>query len=604
MFRRRHLILAAVLGLLPSSYGVAGPPVAGEYSAATYQVREETGRKVKMRDGVVLAVDIFRPDAAGKYPAVLCHTPYNRQGGGFKKRARWFARRGYVVVNSDVRGRYDSDGTWDPFGPKHKTDGYDLVEWLAKQKWCNGNVGMYGLSFMGWTQWWTALTAPPSLRCIVPEVAPPDQFANLPYQQGLLVAVMLDWASTNFGKRAVSVGPGPYGGFARKRFDDFMKTPYLDVVMNRQQAKPPWLEKWLRDNLSTSNYWKQISYQGRKNYAKIRVPSLAASGWFDADYPGTPMNYLGMKRYGATPESRRPRIVIGPWTHIFNRQRRLQGIDFGAGSLIDWNGYVCRWFDYHLKGIKNNVLSDPPVHVFVIGHNRWRSATSWPLPQTKWTRYYLHSNGKANTAGGDGRLDKKLPGPESVDTYIYDPKHPTRSQFTNGHIDGPRDIRKSSAGKEVLVFATPPLKQDLEVVGPITATLYAATSARDTDWIIRLIDLYPDGRAAMLCDGVIRARCRDPERNGVFQSTKLTTIEPDKVYRYTIKFWRGTGNAFLKGHRIRIEISSSYYPYYLRNLNTGDDNVALAIKPVIATQTIYHNAKYPSHVVLPVIPAD
>lgn len=604
MILHHRMLLILFIGIFFSPLAVAEPPNPGKYSAEKYQVREELGQKFAMRDGIKLTMDIFRPDAEGRFPVVLCHTPYNRQGGGFKKRAHWFAKRGYVVVNSDVRGRYDSEGTWDPFTAKHKTDGFDLVETLAQQTWANGKVGMFGLSYMGWTQWWTATTAPPSLACIVPEVAPPDAFVNTLYQHGVLTSYMLDWGNSNFGQRGVRVGPGAYGGFSTRRSQDFMKTPYLTTFKNRYPKGAPWQDTWLLANRSTDQYWQQISYQGKENYNKIKVPSLAVSGWFDANYPGTPMNYSGMKQYGATPESRQPRLVIGPWTHGINRKNNLHGINFGPEGIIDWDGYVCRWFDYHLKGIENGVLDDPPVHVFVMGSNRWRDESTWPLPQTQWKKYYLHSQGNANTATGDGILNTKPPKEEPADHYIYNPQKPTRSEFTNGHIDGPRDIRASSASKDVLVYTTPPLESDVEVVGPITAKLFAATSARDTDWMIRLVDLHPNGHAAMLADGVIRARCRDPKRQGAFQSTFFSTIKPEKVYEYTIKFWRGTGNAFLKGHRIRVEISSSYYPYYLRNLNTGDDNIALAEKPIVANQTIYHTTQYPSHIVLPVIPAE
>ncbi|MGI6414774.1 MAG: CocE/NonD family hydrolase [Thermoguttaceae bacterium] len=331
------------------------------------------------------------------------------------------------------------------------------------------------------------------------------------------------------------------------------------------------------------------------------MPSLAISGWFDANFPGTPLNYIGMKQYGGTPEARRPRLVIGPWPHV-ERGRKLLRFDYGPTAPIDWNGYMCRWFDYHLKGIANGVLDDPPVHVFVMGHNHWRAERDWPLPSTQWTRYYLHSGGKANSSAGDGTLSTRAPGDEPPDRYTYDPMHPTLAARQGSTVHGPLDTRPVSAGPEVLVYTTPPLEEDVEVVGPIAAKLFAATSARDTDWMVRLVDVHPDGYAALLCDGVLRARSRDPERGGAFNSAKLSRIEPGEVYEYLIEFWRATGNAFLKGHRIRVEISSSYYPYYLRNLNTGADNVGLETSHVVAQQTIHHDAQRPSHVVLPVIP--
>jgi hypothetical protein len=250
------------------------------------------------------------------------------------------------------------------------------------------------------------------------------------------------------------------------------------------------------------------------------------------------------------------------------------------------------------------VLRDPPVQVFVMGRNQWRAAKDWPLPDTQFTKFYLHSQGDANSSAGDGTLSTQLPTSDSPDRYIYDPHDPTPSAaFANGHIDGPRDISESAGRRDVLVYDTAELAEDLEVVGPITARLFAATSRSDTDWMIRLADVHPDGRALFLGEGVMRARHRDPNRRGAFNPYKLSTIEPEQAYEYKIDFWRPTGNVFLRGHRIRIEISSSYYPYYLRNPNTDEDNIGLARQFQTASQAVYHDADRPSHVVLPVIPS-
>lgn len=599
--RRFPLALLPAMILFAAPPAFAQPPQAGDYSKTEHSVSESLGVKVPMRDGVHLVVDIFRPAGAGKYPAVLVQTPYNRLV--FRRRAEWFAQRGYVVVNVDSRGRFDSEGDWDPFSALHKTDGYDLVEWIAKQPWCTGRVGTYGASYMGWTQWWTASQAPPSLKCIVPEVAPPDHFFNAPYQHGVLVSWAVDWAGAMSGRRPNPAAKGAYGGFAATRAADYKLLPYIELDDRRKHGDTKWFDTWINQNTAAGSYWKAIAYQTPADYARVRAPSLAVTGWFDANYPGTPLNYLGMKQHGATPELQRPRLVIGPWEHGFNKKLNVEGIDFGPQAVIDWDGYVCRWFDYHLKQRDNGVVNDPPVHVFVTGRNEWRAASDWPLPETQWTKYYLHGGGKANGSAGDGTLSTVAPQDEPADHYTYDPETPTPSPaFTNGHIDGPRDVRDSAKRADVLVYTTPPLEDDVEVVGPITARLFAATSARDTDWMVRLIDVYPDGRAMFLCDGVMRARHRDPQRDGAFNAERLSTLEPGTVYPYTIEFWRGVGNVFAKGHRIRVEISSSYYPYYLRNLNTGADNIGLETKTVAAQQTVHHDRDRPSHVVLPIIP--
>jgi hypothetical protein len=582
----------------------AQAPDPGRYSAEQFDVKATRGHKAAMRDGVRLSVDVFQPKAEGRFPAILIITPYSNNPG-FGTRGTWFARRGYAVAVADSRGRFDSEGQWDPFDPKHKTDGYDLVEWLARQPWCDGKVGMMGLSYMGWTQWWTATQGPPALRAIVPEVAPPDAFFNLPYQNGVLVGVMLDWGAAMAGRVGQVADSGPYGGFVKTRLTDFMQLPYIRLNELRGALDAPWFEKWIRGNTATAEYWRAIAYQTPQSYSKVTVPSLAVSGWFDADFSGSPMNYLAMKQYGATPEARRPRLVVGPWQHIFNQNRKLGAVDYGPQAVIDWNGYVCRWFDHFLKGVANGVTNDPPVHVFVMGRNRWYAEQDWPLPQTRWTKYYLHSGGRANSIGGDGLLSTSAekPGDAALDGYTYDPLQPTRSPFTGGHLEeGAVDTRKSSSGPDVLVYTTPPLDEEVELTGPITAVLYTATSARDTDWMVRLSDVRPDGYSAILCEGLMRARHRDPTRNGAFNPEKLSEIEPNRVYQYTIDFWRATANVFEKGHRIRVEISSSYFPYYLRNLNTGADNIGLETRWVVARQKIFHTAQYPSHLVLPVIP--
>jgi putative CocE/NonD family hydrolase len=596
------LLGLAALGVLFWPASLYAQPLAGEISPAIYEVLEELDGSAPMRDGVELQLDLFRPKADGRFPAILLITPYGKSGQA--ARARRFAPRGYAVVNVDSRGRFASGGEWDPFSPLHKQDGYDLVEWIAKQPWCDGNVGMYGLSYMGWTQWWTATQAPRALKAIVPEVAPPDQFYNAPYQNGILVSWMMDWAGTMSGRQPHSAGPGPYGGFAVNREAAYRQVPYIDFDKSRKYLPTDWWRKWMTQNTSTGEYWRAIAYQTPEGYARVQVPSLAITGWFDADFPGSPQNYLAMKKHGKTEAARQPRLVIGPWEHIINRSREAAGVDFGAQALIDWDGYVCRWFDRHLKGIDNGVMSDPSVQVFVMGSNRWRAAADWPLPETQFTKYYLHSSGSANSSAGNGTLSMEPPGNEEPDHYTYDPGEPTPSAgFKNGHIDGPRDIAESAKRQDVLVYTTPVLTEDVEVVGPITAKLFAATSAKDTDWMVRLSDVQPDGRALFLAEGVMRARHRDPEKAGAFNPERLSAIEPNQAYEYTIDFWRPTGNRFARGHRIRIEISSSYYPYYLRNLNTGEDNVALATKAVVAKQTIYHDRERPSHVLLPVIPA-
>ncbi|MBL8987438.1 MAG: CocE/NonD family hydrolase [Gemmatimonadetes bacterium] len=604
---RWQVLIGAGLAL-PARQAPAQAPDAGAYSPARHEVEERRGVMVRMRDGVRLSVDIYSPRGAeGKLPGILSITPYDNTGR--RDDGRWYARRGYVVVAADSRGRYDSDGRFDPFDSRQKTDGYDLVEWMARQPWSNGKVGMIGGSYSGWTQWWTAVTAPPHLAAIAPMVAPPDQFENWPYQHGVLVGGwVVDWIAMMSGRTIQTVDTGGYAGWSSRRAD-LTRPPYADINARRGNATAAWVGQMYGRNRSTDSLWKAIAYQGQANWSRVTVPTLAMSGWFDANHPGTPMNYLGLKRHGATPAARRPTIVIGPWAHGIN-QRVVGGIDYGPDAVIDVRGYTARWFDRHLKGIDNGVERDPPVYVFVMGENRWHAEADWPLPQARPTRFYLSSVGPANSASGQGFLTTTPPSTAGADHYVYDPRDPTPDPFDpypghNGHIDGALDTRQSAARSDVLVYQTPPLDEPVEVIGPIEATLHAATSARDTDWFVRLVDVHPDGRALFLAEGAIRARNRDGVNEGRFNGARLGTIEPGKVYQYTIRFWRGTANLFQRGHRIRVEISSSWSPYYLPNLNSGADNLATVswAEALVARQTIHHGPDHPSHILLPLVPA-
>jgi uncharacterized protein len=601
----RAWLTVAVLLNLAFGGAVAQTPDPGNYSAARYEIHERRGVIVRMRDGVHLSVDIYTPTSSEKMPGILSIWPVGE--AALRTEARYFAKRGYVVVTADSRGRNDSEGTFDPYDAKNKTDGYDLVEWMATQPWSNGKVGMIGWSIGGWFNWWTASTVPPHLAAIAPTGAPPDAFENAPYQNGVLTGWIMDWAALMSGRTLQSVeDTGAYGGWG-EHDEDLKHTPYSDINAYRGMESAPWFTEWYRQNKSTDPYWQGIAYQGKEHYSKMTVPSLAFTGWFDANYPGAPMNYIGMKRFGATPEARRPSIIIGPWTHYINH-RIVGGIDYGPAATFDKDGYIVRWFDHFLKGLDNGVERDPPVYVFVMGENRWHAEHDWPLPEATPTRYYFASGGHANSLKGNGVLTTTPPRKEVTDAYTYDPRNPTLDPFGsypghNGSIDGALDTRRSAIGDEVLVYQTPPLDSPVEVTGPIEATLYASTSARDTDWYMRLVDVQPNGRSLFLAEGAMRARNRDPANEGQFSSAQLSTIDPGRVYEYKIQFWRGTGNLFERGHRIRVEISSSWYPYFLPNLNTGADNLAMVSvsEAVVAHQTVHHGPEYPSHILLPVI---
>jgi len=411
------------------------------------------------------------------------------------------------------------------------------------------------------------------------------------------------------GRTNESIDDGPYWGWIGRQAKDLKHTPYSDINAYRGIENAPWFAEWYRQNRSTNAYWQGIASQDQEHYSRIGVPSLSITGWFDPSYQASPMNYVGMKSFGATPEARRPSMIIGPWLHAGNN-RGTAGIDYGATAQIDMNGYVVRWFDHFLKGINNGVERDPPVYVFVMGENKWHAESDWPIPESRPTKFYLTSGGHANSLKGDGRLTTVPPRQETSDHYTYDPHTPTLDPFANvpnrrTHLAGALDTRPSAIGDDVLVYQTPLLASPVEVIGPIEATLYAATSARDTDWMVRLVDVLPDGTSLLLADGVMRARSRDPANEGRDNPARLSMIEPGKTYRYTIRFWRGTGNVFGQGHRIGVEISSSWFPSFLANLNTGADNLAMVSmsEAIVAHQIVQHGGKYPSYILLPVIPS-
>jgi putative CocE/NonD family hydrolase len=454
---------------------------------------------------------------------------------------------------------------------------------------------------MGQTQWWTASMAPPHLTTIVPSAAQPDRFAHAPYNNGVLAGWYIEWCAMMTGRTNQENSSKARGGL----IEVLKHTPYADLDAFMGMENAPWFKEIYHQNKSGDPYWTNISYQTPESYSRMTTPSLAFTGWFDTSHAGTSMNYFGMKRFGATPQARRPHIVIGPWIHIINTPVG-DGIDYGPDATIDLNGYTARWFDHFLKGIDNGVEKDPPVYVFVMGENKWHAEQDWPLPEAKPTKYYLISNRHANSLTGIGGLTTIPPDTAGSNSYVYDPRNPTLDTSDSAGLanQGARDTRLSALGDEILVFQTPPLRSPVEVTGPIEATLYAATSARDTDWMVRLVDVYPDGRSLFLAEGVMRARNRDPANEGRFNAAQLTTIESGKVYQYTIRFWRDTANLFQRGHRIGVEISSSWYPYYIPNLNTGADNLAMVSlsEAVVAHQTVCHGGAYPSHILLPVIP--
>ena len=328
----------------------------------------------------------------------------------------------------------------------------------------------------------------------------------------------------------------------------------------------------------------------------MRVPVLNISGWYDDEQVGTPLNFIGVTTKAATPDIRSAqRLLIGPWPHAINSSPKLGQLEFGPTAVIDMNAYWLRWFDHWLKGVDNQLSQEPPVRIFVMGENVWRDEKEWPLARTEWTKYYLHSNGRANTLNGDGTLSTTAPGNEPADNYTSDPAKPvpfiTDPSFAQ--IGGPDDYREVEQRPDVLVYTSEPLAADTEICGPLRVHLFAASSARDTDFMAKLIDVWPNGFAQRLNDGMVRARFREG-------MDKPSLIEPGRGYSYDLDLWN-TCQLYKAGHRIRLEISSSAFPKYDRNLNTGDP-LGQTTRMQVAQQKIFHDAERASYVILPIIP--
>lgn len=567
-------------------------------AAERYEVIVERGVAVPMRDGVTLRADIYRPKAEGKFPVLLQRTPYDKRGG--IDQGPKLAERGYVVIVQDVRGRYTSEGEWYPFKYESR-DGYDTVEWAAGLPYSNGKVGMFGASYVGATQMLAAIAQPPHLAGVFPIVTASNYHEGWTYQGGAFAL----WFNSSWTSRALA--PDTLMRRVRDTTDVREWLPKLPL------ANFPLLEPGTADGLASyyyewlehpdyDDYWKQVSIE--EHHAKIQVPAYHVGGWYDIFMGGTLRNFVGLKGRAAGDLARRgQRLLLGPWYHgPFDG--KSGEVDFGpeargGASVFDTDAVMLRWYDALLKGEANGIEREKPVRIFVMGKNVWRDEDDWPLARAHPTRFYLHSAGNANTLTGDGTLSREAPAAEPADRYVYDPHDPVPTRGGGLCCDNARlasgafDQRPVEARSDVLVYTTSAFAEDFEVTGPMTLELYAGSSAVDTDFTAKLVDVWPNGFAQNLTDGILRARYRNSPEKAEFMT-------PGTVYKLTVDLW-ATSNVFLAGHKLRLEISSSNFPRFDRNLNSGE-HPARATRVVKATQTIYHDPEHPSALVLPVVP--
>ena len=553
-----------------------------------YDVEMQLNVRQPMRDGGELSSDIYLPRGAGAVPTVLMRTPYSNNGDPLIEKARSLANVGYACVLQDCRGRWDSDGEYYPF--REGEDGFDTQEWIGKQPWSNGKIGMAGGSYLGAVQWRSAPHRSPSLTCIVPRVICTDYYSGLVYPGGALqLSVLMTWGMRTNARTGQSIAFHEWG-------EAFRALPLsgMDEAAGRELN---FWKDWIA-HPAYDSYWEP--FNDEENFGEMAVPAFSMGGWYDLYAPQTFSNFNGLLAQGKSPETRQSKLIVGPWPHGLSQSSRTGEVDFGAHSMVDLEAMEMRWFDYWLKGIDNGIVDEPPIRLFIMGVNRWRDENEWPLARTDWQTWYLHSGGEANTLIGDGRLSTESPGDEPLDRFDYDPLYPVPTKGGNTCCSpeivpwGPYDQRDVEMRSDVLCYTSEPLDRDLEVTGPIRVILHASTDGQDTDWTAKLVDVGPSGYAMNLCDGILRARCREG-----FSEPSL--VEPGEVYEYEIDVGV-TGNVFRKGHRIRLEISSSNFPRFDRNLNTGKE-AGSDTEPRRASQTVHHSTARPSHIVLPVIPA-
>jgi putative CocE/NonD family hydrolase len=567
---------------------------------------------VAMRDGVRLATDAWIPADGGPGPVLLVRLPYGKDmttvyANPLLPNVFTMVEAGYAVVYQDCRGTHRSGGEFIPM-VNEPADGADTVAWLLEQPWCDGNIGTFGLSYLGFVQWATA-SASDGLKAIAPAVTTTDYYSTPWYSEGGAVSLhaIQTWSTGMAAvdaQRAAGAGSGD-----PQELTDLMRMladqdPHLAALPVRVR---PLLEKkwpWWADILAhpaRDRFWQGLSVAD--HFEDITVPALNIGGWYDIFVSSTARTFTELRRRGGSAEAREgQRLIIGPWDHL-NYTGIYPDRKFGlmADALFaDLTGAHRQFFDRWLRGRADALAGSAPVRIFVMGIDQWRDEPDWPLPDTSYTEYFLHSSGRANTADGDGELRPQAPADGRADTYLYDPMRPVPTLGgrvmapSTANAAGPVDQRPVESRDDVLCYTGPVLDRPVEVTGHVSLTLFVSSSARDTDVTGKLVDVFPDGRAIFLTDGILRARYR----NSLAEPELLT---PDQVCEVTVDL-SVTSNVFLPGHRIRLEVSSSNFPRFDRNTNTGGTIAEDGEADVrVAVNRIFHGPGQPSRLVLPII---
>jgi len=573
---------------------------------------------VPMRDGVKLAADIYMPKEGGPWPTVLVRIPYNK-----KMLVPFFgkavARRGYACVAQDCRGTFASEG--EVFFPilREAEDGKDTVEWIAKQEWFDGNLGAWGGSYFGITQWALAPDNP-RLKCFYPIITSAN-IIDVIYIGGALQYEISSTWTKSVGKQAGNVTedikPDLKGGYYNLPLHPSRKIDLRELAYNIE--KPEFVGKMfgLKIDLTpkgtippevynkvTLEIQKFFSYPANTldqeaftygdNYKKVSAPGMFIAGWYDMFSKAQLSDFVRLRNEGKGNARKYSKLIVGPWGHGMPKEMEKHGESAANIKSMVKAATQLPWSERWLKGKRNGIEEGPPVKIYVMGANKWRDENEWPLARMKPVKLYLHSGGKANTLDGDGTLSTAPPtGEESPDHFEFDPSDPIPTVGGSNLVFnvGPKFQNKVEKRKDILVYTFPELKEDVEVTGPIHAVLYASTTAIDTDWTVKLVVVRADGKIINIQDGIIRARYRDGLRNP-------SLLTPKKIYSYTVDLW-STSYLFRKGRRIRIEVSSSNFPRFERNSGLAGRGGPKAF--TVANQRVYHDAEHPSHIVLPVV---
>ncbi|MGD8453130.1 MAG: CocE/NonD family hydrolase [Phycisphaerae bacterium] len=533
-------------------------------------------------DGIKLSTDVYIPTGEGPWPTILIRTPYSNNDPVKKiPLAREFARNGYAVAIQDVRGRYDSDGEWEPFFNEAR-DGLAAQRWLAEQGFCNGRIALYGRSYEGFCVWMGAFGHHPAVKALVPIVALPDPVINVPWWNGSACWQMIIWAMLVHGRTNQDVGQYDWEAFYR-----FRPLDRLDEQFGlHSKTWREWMAHPTRDD-----YWQRACYMHRMD--ELDLPALHICGWYDDDGASTYINYPTARQIAPAREDQN--ILIGPWPHATNTKSVIPGVDFGPHEIIDINSFILDWLDKYIGDRPESWGDRPRARIFLMGSNDWHDFADWPPPQAREQALYLQSDGKANSLFGDGQLTERPPAEDQPpDAYEYDPDDPTPYLYDAGtlQIGGPFDARPVQRRDDVLCYTTEPLPADIVLCGRVFAELHVSTSAADTEFCAMLCDVHANGLARQLCDGNVRLALRE-------SLDKQHPVPPNSIVQVKIDMW-ATGIRIPRGHRLRLQVASAAVPKLAAHTNTLEPPGS-AERCVTAHNRLYHDPQHPSRLLLPVM---